>query len=296
MTVVVTGAAGHVGGNLVRELLARGRSVRALVHRDTRALEGLQVELVVADVRNPESLQRAFAGTDVVYHTAAQVSLSSDRWPLLEAVNVVGTRNVVSACLECGVGRLVHFSSIHALQQEPLDLPVDEHRPSVDPSHSTSYDRSKAESEKEVRHGIERGLNAVLLNPTAIIGPWDLRPSHFGRVLLAMGEGRMPALVAGGFNWVDVRDVIAAAMRAESMAPVGAKYLLPGHWVSLLEVATRTAEITGVAAPRFMCPTSIARLAVPFASAWGWATGTGAALHLGFAVCCCREQPQHQSG
>ena len=274
MTVAVTGAAGHVGGNLVRELLARGRSVRAVVHRDTRALEDLDVELVPADVRDAESLQRAFKGADVVFHTAAQVSLSSDRWPLLEAVNVVGTRNVVTACLECDVGRLVHFSSIHALQQEPLQLPVDEERPLVDPGSSTSYDLSKAESEREVRHGIERGLDAVLLNPTAIIGPWDFRPSHFGRALLAMGEGRLPALVAGGFNWVDVRDVIAAALQAEDRAPTGAKYLLPGHWVSLADVASRVAEITGVTAPRFVCPTSIARLGVPLASVWAWATGT----------------------
>jgi len=274
MTVVVTGAAGHVGGNLVRELLARGRSVRALVHRDTRALEGLQVELVAADVRNPESLQRAFEGADVVYHTAAQVSLSSDHWPLLEAVNVVGTRNVVAACLKCDVARLVHFSSIHALQQEPLDLLVDEDRPLVDPRHSTSYDRSKAEAEKEVRKGLDRGLDAVLLNPTAIIGPGDFRPSHFGRALLAMGGGRMPVLVAGGFNWVDVRDVIAAATQAEYRAPMGAKYLLPGHWVSLREVAAQVAEITGATAPRLACPTSVARLAVPLAGMWGWATGT----------------------
>jgi len=266
MAVVVTGAAGLVGGNLVRALLARGRPVRALVHRDRRALEGLDVETVEGDVCDPDSLRRAFDGADVVYHAAATISLSMGEWPLLESVNVIGTRNVAEACLHCGVRRLVYFSSIHALVQEPLDVPVDESRPlvEVESRRYPPYDRSKAAGEKEVRRGIQRGLDAVVVYPTGMIGPYDFRPSYFGQVLLALGQGRLPALVAGGFDWVDVRDAVEGAMQAERRAPTGAGYLLSGHWASLRELAGLAGEITGARIPRLVFPMWMARAGVPF--------------------------------
>jgi dihydroflavonol-4-reductase len=266
VAVIVTGAAGLVGGNLVRALFARGRPVRALVHRDRRALEGLDVEIVEGDVRDPASLRRAFERAETVYHVAAYISLSMRDWPLLESVNVLGTRNVVEACLHCGVRRLIHFSSIHALVQEPLDVPVDESRSlvEIESRHYPPYDRSKAAGEKEVQRGMERGLDAVIVNPTGMIGPYDFRPSHFGQVLLALGQGRLPALVTGGFDWVDVRDVVAGAMQAEERAPAGARYLLSGHWASLRELAGLVAEVTGAPVPRLVFPMWMARVGVPF--------------------------------
>jgi len=263
MTVVVTGAAGHAGNNLVRALLAQGRRVRALVHRDRRALEGLDVEIVEVDIRDLASLRRALGGVKVVYHTAAYISLSTREWPLLEAINVFGTRNVVEACLDQKVRRLIHFSSIHALVQKPLDVPLDESRPLATSRRYPSYDRSKAMGEMEVRKGIERGLDAVIVYPTGMIGPYDFRPSHFGRVLMALGQGRLPALVAGGFNWVDVRDVAASAIEAEDNAPIGSRYLLPGHWASMRELAAIVTEITWTRSPRLVFPMWMARLGLP---------------------------------
>jgi len=267
MTVVVTGAAGHVGGNLVRALLAEGKRVRALVHRDRRALEGLDVELVQGDVVDPGSLRRAFADADTVYHTAGIVSIQADDWRLIEAVNVVGTRNVVEACLAASVGRLVHFSSIHALRQEPLDQKLDESRLLVSETHPDLYDRSKAAGEREVQKGIVQGLDAVILNPTAILGPYDYGPSHMGQTLLALSRGKLPALVPGGFDWVDVRDVAEAALRATERAPRGAKYLLSGHWARLRDLATIVGHVTGVRGPWFTCPMFLAKLGVPLTSA-----------------------------
>lgn len=268
MTVVVTGAAGHVGANLMRALLAQGRPTRALVHVDRRALERLDVEVIEGDICDPESLLDAFDGADVVYHLAADISLLKDQWPLLESVNVIGTQNVVKACLRCGVRRLVHFSSIHAMTQEPIDIPVDESRPLVESQHYPPYDRSKAAGEKEVHKGIEMGLDAIIINPTAIIGPHDYQLSHFGEALLALANGKLPALVAGGFDWVDVRDVIEGAMRAEERALTGAKYLLSGHWVSLRDLAALVEEITSVPAPSFVCPMWLARISAPIVTAF----------------------------
>ena len=271
--VVVTGAAGHVGGTLVRALLQQGRLVRALVHRDQQALEGLDVEAVQGDVRELDSLERAFAGADIVYHAAGHISLLRSEWSHLEAVNVLGTRNVVEACLRSRARRLVHFSSIHAVVQQPYEVPVDEARPLVNSRGCAPYDRSKAAGEREVRKGIARGLDAVILSPTAILGPYDFRPSHLGQVLLALAHGRLPALVAGGFDWVDVRDVAEGALRAEQRAPGGAKYLLSGHWASVQQLAALVQEITGAGAPRLVFPLQLAFVGAPFATAWNQLTG-----------------------
>jgi dihydroflavonol-4-reductase len=275
MTVAVTGASGHVGANLVRALLDQGRTVRALIHRDRRGIEGLNVEVAQGDVLDRASLERAFDGAEVVYHCAARISLQWREGALVEACNVGGPRNVVEACLRCGVRRLVHFSSIHAYQQQPLDQPLDETRAQVVSARANgarpapAYDRSKAAGEREVRQGIARGLDAVIVNPTAVIGPHDYRPSHLGQVLLALSRRQLPALMEGGYNWVDVRDVVEGALRAEQRAETGARYLLAGHWVSVRELAATVADLTGVPAPRLVCPTWLAAAAAPFAVAWG---------------------------
>jgi dihydroflavonol-4-reductase len=263
MTVVVTGAAGHIGANLVRALIAKGCPTRSLVHVSRQAIEGLDTEIVQGDICDQESLCRAFSGAEVVYHLAANISLSMGDWPRLEAINVIGARNVVEACLRCGVRRLVHFSSIHALVQEPMSTPVDESRPLVESRHCPPYDRSKAAAEKEAHRGVEKGLDAVIINPTAIIGPYDYEPSYFGEALLALANRKLPGLVTGGFDWVDVRDVVEGALLAEERAPTGAKYILSGHWVSICDIADMVADFTGRPAPGFVCPLWLARLGAP---------------------------------
>ena len=274
MVVVVTGAAGHVGANLVRALLAEGRRVRVLLHRDRRALAGLDVEAVPGDVGDRQSLVRAFAGAELVYHTAAYISLLMHDWVRSAETNVVGTRNVVEACLQSGVRRLVHFSSIHALDLEMCSGSIDETCPLVDGPPHPPYDRSKAAAEMEVRQGIVRGLDAVILNPTGVIGPWDYRPSHFGAALLLLARGKIPGLINGGVDWVDVRDVAWGALRAAERAPAGAKYLLPGHWVSVRDLAETVAGASGVRAPRFTSPLFLAQAVAPLATLYALLTRT----------------------
>ena len=261
--IVVTGASGLVGGNLVRALLSQGRPVRALVHHDHRALEGLDAETASADLNDPAWLEQAFRGAQVVYHLASSISIRMDNWDELERVNVNGTRNVVEACLHCGVRRLVYFSSIHAYQQEPFDQPLDEERPLLTDGHVPPYERSKAAAELIARQAPQRGLDTVIIIPTAILGPYDFRPSYLGQALQMLVNRRIPALVHGGYDWVDVRDVVAGAMQAERLAPSGGRYILSGHWQALQEVARLTAEISVASAPRFTVPTWLAELAQP---------------------------------
>ena len=264
MTIAVTGANGHIGANLVRALIDKDRPARCLVHVNCQAIDGLDIEKVSGDIRDMESLCRAFQGVDVVYHLAASISLSMADWPRLEEINVTGTRNVVEACLRTGVRRLIHFSSIHALEQEPFTTPVDESRPLVESRRYPPYDRSKAAAEREVQRGIEKGLDAVIIYPTAILGPYDFQPSFFGEALVSIAQRKLPALVRGGFDWVDVRDVVAGAILAEEKAPAGGRYLFSGNWVSMCDIAAMVEEITGVSTSRPVCPLWLARIGAPF--------------------------------
>lgn len=243
-----------------------------MVHNDQRALEGLDVELVKGDIGDMYSLTRLCSGAEVVYHLAASISLSMNNWAEIEKINVTGTRNVVETCLKCSVRRMVHFSSIHAMMQEPLDEPLDERSPLVDSYGCPPYDRSKAASEREVREGIEQGLDAVILNPTSVIGPHDYQLSHMGTVLLALARGRLPALVEGGFDWVDVRDVAQAAVSAEEKAPLAAKYMLSGHYASVTHLAELTEDLLGTPIPRLVVPAWLARTGAPVATAFNQIT------------------------
>jgi dihydroflavonol-4-reductase len=268
--LLVTGASGLVGGNLVRLLLEQGRQVRALVHSDERAMADLDVETVQADVRDLQSLERAMVGIQVVYHLAGSISLRMDSGSQVKAINELGTRNVVAACRNSNVQRLVHFSSIEAVRQQPLDQPLDENRPLIDEGRTASslahippYDVSKAQGEREVRAGIAAGLDAVIIRPTAMIGPYDFKPSYLGQALIQLAQGKIPALVRGGFNWVDVRDVAMGAMHAEQSALAGACYVLGGHWHTICEVAGLAAGFTHRAAPPIAVPLWLADLFSP---------------------------------
>ena len=261
--IVITGASGLVGGNLVRALLAKGHPVRPLAHHDRRALEGLDVETISADLTDPDSLQQAFAGAKTVYHLASSISIRMDNWVDLEQVNVTGTRNVVEACLRCGVEKLVYFGSIHAYQQEPFDQPLDEDRPLLTDKRLPPYERSKAAAELIVRQAPDRGLATVIIIPTAILGPHDYRPSYIGQALQMLAGGHIPALVRGGYDWVDVRDVVDGAMQAERLGRSGSRYILSGHWRSLRDVARVTSEHMGNPAPRLVVPIWLASLFQP---------------------------------
>lgn len=265
MRAAVTGASGHLGANLVRALVEEGHDVAVLVRDDTRAVEGLPVRVVRGDLFEPAALRRALDGAETVFHLAARISIDGDPGGAVRRTNVLGPREVVAACRDVGVRRLVHVSSIHALSPRPADAPVDEGRlPSDTDADAPAYDRSKAHGEREVLDGVARGLDAVIVNPTAIIGPHDWKPSRMGRVVLALARGRMPALVDGGFDFVDARDVARGAIEAARRGRRGERYLLSGSWWSVAALAREVARISGTRPPRLVAPMALARIGAPF--------------------------------
>ncbi len=274
MTVLVTGAAGHLGNNVARQLLARGRKVRVLVHSETASFDGLDVEKRSGDILDRASLDGAFDGVEVVYHFAAKVSIIPKEGPEVMRTNVLGVKQVVDACLAHRVKRLVHCSSVHALTPGGSNGVTDENCAArLDPG-APVYDQSKTAGEAEVRSGVARGLDAVIVNPTAVMGPHDYAPHLAGRALIDMYLGKLPMNVAGGFNWVDARDVAGSALAAETRGRTGANYLLSGHWAPMPDVAAMMERATGRRGPRLVAPLWLVKLGLPFVSAYASLSGS----------------------
>lgn len=254
--IAVTGATGHIGNVLVRKLLARGEKVRAIVpsFEDYKPIEGLEVEIVDGDVRNIDSLIKAFKGAKIVYHLAGIVTISSGNDNFLYQVNVEGTKNVVNACLKNNVKRLVYVSSVHALKEPPIGTVIDETCIYDSECVRGSYDRSKALASLEVLKSIDKGLDAVLICPSGVIGPYDYRISQMGHMFINFMKGNLKTCVDGAYDFVDVRDVAEGLILACENGKNSESYILSGEQISVQELLFELEKITGTKAPSFKAP------------------------------------------
>lgn len=273
MRAFVTGASGHVGGNLVRELINRGYDVRALVRSDKRALMGLDIELVNGNLLDSSSLQPLMADCDVIFHSAAFVAVEKVQEETMRRINVDGTKAVAQAAIAAEVPKLIHFSSVHAFDQHPTEEPLTEDRPLVSNPKAAPYDRTKAAAQRALLATREQGLNVNIVHPTGIIGPHDFKPSRMGQVLSDITNGKMPFALKNGFNWVDVRDVCRSAVNCVDSGRDGQHYLLPGTWASMSELSTMVRQATGNRTHYASIPFWTAYLALPFASISAKITG-----------------------
>jgi dihydroflavonol-4-reductase len=262
MKIAVTGASGHVGANLCRMLLERGHEVRALIHNTDIGLETLDLEFLKGDVTSEADLRKLCSGIDVVFHLAAFISISKND-KRCASINTLSCTMLLDAARAEGVRRIIHFSSIHAFSQHPLDEVLDENR-ALALSDRTSYNHSKALGHKIMIEGSSSMPDVVVLNPTAIIGPNDFRPSLLGNAVIRFYKGRNPGLIPGGYDWVDVRDVCEAAVNAIDLGVPGECYLLGGSWQSLKTMADTVEKLGGHRAPRLCLPMWIASLGAIF--------------------------------
>lgn len=262
--VLVTGANGHLGAALVRALLAAGRPVRALVYRNDAALVGLDVERFQGDVRDPDALRRALSGCVAVHHLAAFVSLHAWDEASMVSVNVDGARHVAEAARAAGA-RMIHYSSAYAFHADRTEAVLDESRAYATHPSLPAYDRSKARGSLAVDALVRDGLDAVTLHPTGVLGPFDHGSSHQGRWLRRVAMGRDPALVRGGSDWVDARDVASAGLAAEdpARAPAGEHYLVGGRRAEATELAAHAARALGRRPPRLVLPLRPLRAVAP---------------------------------
>ncbi len=262
---LVTGATGHVGANVIRELASRGHRLRVLVRESGPALDGIDAERVNGDVLEAASLGPALEGVDKVIHLAAKISIVGDPDGSVHRTNVEGTRNMVEAAMRAGVGRFVYCASVHGFDHTTDNKVISETCVRV-PYESTkyaAYDRSKAHAEATVRSYLDKGLDAVIVHPSGVIGPHDYRPSRMGKVFLDLHRGSLPALVSGGYDFVDARDVSVAIAGAAEKGRKGESYILSGHHAPVAQLASIAAGITGRPSPRISCPMWLARAVAP---------------------------------
>jgi dihydroflavonol-4-reductase len=261
--IVITGATGHLGNVLVRKLVNMNKKVRVLIlpGEDIASLEGLKVEKVEGDVRVPDSLRRAFEEAEIVYHCAGIISILPGQQKQLYQVNVLGTRNVVNMCLETKVKRLVYTSSIHALSEPAPGIVFDESREFNPENVLGEYSKSKTLGTLEVIKGIKKGLDAVILCPSGIIGPYDYRISEMGKLIVNFIKGKVKACVDGAYDFVDVRDVAEGLILACDKGKKGECYILSGQQISVRQLLKFLEEISGVKAPSLKVPHQVARVA-----------------------------------
>lgn len=249
---LVTGAAGHVGANLVRHLLAAGDDVRVLVHpgHNNRGVDGLPVERIEADLLDTEAVARAVRGCVRVYHTAAKVSVMSPTEPQMRELwktNVLGTRNVMRASLQAGVARVVHTSSFSTVGFDPDEpnKPCHEDMPFYPFAEWMPYSRTKVLAEMEVLQAVTEGLDAVIAISTGVCGPNDFLPSRTGKAMIDFSRGKLRAIIPGGYEAVSTEDLSRGHVLAMERGRAGRRYTFSTRYVTMEEMLTQFAELSG---------------------------------------------------
>ena len=274
---LVTGGTGFVGANLVRELLSDGREVRVLARPggDRRALAGLSVEIVDGDLLQPPSLRSALRGVSTLFHVAADYRLWAADPSALFRANVDGTRSLLQASAEAGVARIVYTSTVGALGI-PKDGTLGTEETSVTVHDMVGpYKRSKFMAEQVALEFARGGLPVVIVNPSAPVGPWDVKPTPTGQMIVDALHGRLFATVDTGLNLVHVRDVARGHILAEAKGRVGEKYIL-GHMdgnLTLAAIGRLISELSGCRAPRVRIPYAVAWCAAACSEGFARLTG-----------------------
>lgn len=264
---LVTGGAGHLGNVLVRELVSRGEDIRVLIlpGEDTKSLDGMPIELVDGNVLDIDTLISAMAGVDVVFHMASLVSITETDTDLLYAVNVGGTQNVIDAVKQTGVKKLIYTSSIHALERPPKGVSIDENL-RFDPQNPAGpYDRTKAEASILVQQAAFDGMDAVIVCPTGVVGPYDYRRSEMGELILSWMRKPVNFLVKGAFDFVDVRDVARGHILARDRGKRGETYILGGERIELKLLHGLVQKVTGKKKKPITFPLPIVLVVAPIA-------------------------------
>jgi len=263
MITLVTGATGFVGSHITRLLVRRGCRVRVLVRRDSRldALDGVPVDIVRGDLRDPASLAAAVDGVRRVFHAAADYRLWSRDPRELYASNVDGTRHLLEACRRIGVERFVYTSSVATLAVPRGPMLPDENTVAQVDEMIGHYKRSKLLAEQDVLAAAAGGLPAVVLNPTTPVGPGDWKPTPTGRMIVDFLRGRMVAYLDTGLNLVPVEDVAEGHVLAAERGRAGERYILGGRNMTLKQIFEALAAVSGRAAPTWQMPFAVAMAA-----------------------------------
>lgn len=269
MKALVTGATGFVGGAVARALVRAGSDVRVLARSasDLQNLEGLKVEYIAGDLRDPASLRKALAGCRHLYHVAAHYALWAKDPSIFYDINVTGTRNLLEAAREVGISRTVYCSTIGAIGLPPGGGLGTEDTPVSLDQMAGHYKRSKYLAEQVVLNMAKEGLPVVIVNPSAPVGAGDVKPTPTGQIIVDFMKGRMPAYIETGLNIVDVDDVATGHLLAMQKGRQGERYILGCKNLMLREVFEILSRLTGVKAPSIKLP-RLAILPLAYGNQW----------------------------
>lgn len=259
MKALVTGATGFVGAAVVRALVKAGVDTRVLARRDSdfTNLQSFKLEGVYGDLRDKESLRKALAGCQHLYHVAAHYALWARNPSVFYDVNVTGTRNLMEAARDAGTERIVYCSTIGAIGLPPDGSPGTEDTPVSLEQMAGHYKRSKYLAEQEVLRMAKAGLPVVIVNPSAPVGEGDVKPTPTGQVIVDFMKGRMWAYIETGMNIVDVDDVAEGHLLAMHKGRIGERYILGCKNLMLREVFKILSRLTGVKAPSVKLPREV---------------------------------------
>jgi dihydroflavonol-4-reductase len=270
-TVLVTGASGFLGWHVANLLIEQGHSVRALVRRGSIVPE-LNVKIITGDLGDPESIQCAISGCTGVFHMAADYRLWAKDSSALYRTNVDGTRSVMRAAKQAGVERVVYTSTVGCIGMPENGL-GDESVPITLEEISGDYKRSKFMAEQIALEYAADGLPVVIVNPTAPLGDHDFKPTPTGKIVADFLSGHLPAYIDTGLNLIDARDCARGHLLAYARGRVGERYILGSENLTLAQILTKLAAITGRKAPTAQIPYSVAYAAGFFSTAWASLTG-----------------------
>jgi len=265
MKCFVTGASGFIGANLVHELSARGHRVRALIRpgSDLRGLEGAQYDRIEGDLSQRDKLRDALYGCNWCFHVAASYQLWMRDYQPMFAANVDGTRTVIEEAAAMGC-RIVYTSTVGCIglpeQKKGEIAPSDETIQANEEQMTNPYKLSKWKAEEVALELARKGAPVVIVNPSAPVGPRDVKPTPTGQFIVDFLNGALPAYLDTGLNWVHVRDVVMGHILAMEKGSVGERYILgnsQGNW-TMRETLAVLAEITGMRAPRLKIPHGVA--------------------------------------
>lgn len=264
MQAFVTGGTGFIGANLVRLLLQEGHRVCALVRPSSRLdnLQGLNLDLIQGDLNDP-NLWQHMQGCDCLFHVAAHYSLWQRDRAQLHQANVLGTRNILAAARKANIPRTVYTSSVAAIGTSQSGKAVNETHQSPLNDLIGHYKQSKFLAEQEANRAAQTGQHIVIVNPTSPIGPWDLKPTPTGDIILRFLRRQMPFYVKTGLNFIDVRDVAWGHLLALERGQPGQRYILGHQNLTLKALLNQLADLTGLDAPHNSIP-----IAFPWMAAW----------------------------
>lgn len=261
--ILITGATGRIGHLLTQQLSQQAHKIRVLVRQnsDTTLISNLPIEFIYGDITDYNSVEKAVQGCEYVYHLAGDINISNKHQTKTLAANVVGVDNIIQACIKHNIKRLLYTSSVHAFQPPDENSVLTEKEPLCDAKKSHGiYDRTKSLATCKVLENAKTTLDAVVVCPTGVTGPYDYRPSFFGLGMIDSVKSGLKFAVPGGYDYVDVRDVVDGIILAMNKGKRGELYLLGGEYLTIESYYKTLKEITGIKSKTVYLPLWFAKI------------------------------------